>query len=289
MKRCLCCGISNEREDWLCPSCGAEPQSLDGFCTFAPELAFTNDGMDGDLHHLLDALQEKSFWFRCRNRLIADLTARYFPSAKRVLEVGCGTGFVLQVLQSTLPNAALSGSEVHLAALNYARERLGADVAFYQMDARKIPFRNEFDLICAFDVLEHIEEDEVVLNEMRQALKPGGGLLLSVPQHPALWSRFDEIGFHKRRYTIKELDRKCHGAGFTVLKSTSFVAALLPAMFVQRLRSKKQNDYNVADELTLPLWLDKLFERLLDIERQAIAMDIPMPFGGSRFVVARLQ
>ena len=76
------------------------------------------------------------------------------------------------------------------------------------MDARRIPFEREFDVVGAFDVLEHIVEDEDVLGQMFKATRPGGGLLVTVPQHPFLWSASDEHAMHQRRYSRAELRRK---------------------------------------------------------------------------------
>jgi SAM-dependent methyltransferase len=245
--------------------------------------------MDGELHHALDRLQDRSFWFRARNRLIKDLIARYFANARNVLEVGCGTGYVLHALRSALPDARLSGSEIYSNGLDYARRRVGGDVELFQMDARTIPFSSEFDLICAFDVLEHVDEDQQVLSEMRRALKPGGGVLLSVPQHPVLWSQFDEIGFHKRRYRRSELAEKCRRAGFVIACNTSFVSTLLPAMLLQRVTAGRRTNYAPTEEFSLAPWLDRVLEGVLDTERLAIRAGLSFPVGGSRFVAAFLQ
>jgi len=287
MKLCLSCHHAFADKGWRCPSCGAMPDKIDGFFAFAPNLAATNDGMDRQAHHHLDSIQEHSFWFRARNRLIIDLSSLYFGRAQNVLEVGCGTGYVLRGLQSARPEFRLSGSEIYTNGLCYARKRLGADVPLFQMDARAIPFVDEFDLICAFDVLEHIEEDTQVLSNIAKALRPRGGMLLSVPQHPFLWSRTDEIACHKRRYRSGELVEKCRAAGFEILRTTSFVAILLPIMLAQRLARSRLHDHDVAAEFALPRLVDRTFELLLEFERRAIGAGLSFPFGGSRFVAAR--
>ena len=68
------------------------------------------------------------------------------------------------------------------------------------MDVCALPYSEQFDLICAFDVLEHVEDDRTALVQPRRALKPGGEVLLAVPQHPVLWSAAKDYGYHKRRY-----------------------------------------------------------------------------------------
>jgi SAM-dependent methyltransferase len=286
MKRCLACGGTFYGEGWSCPSCGSAPRIVDGFLAFAPELAASNDGMAPDAHHRLEAAQSGSFWFRARNRLIADLVRRHFSGATSLLEIGCGTGYVLAGLQAACPSMRLAGSEIYANGLPYARRRLGPDVALFQMDARAIPFAEEFDVVCAFDVLEHIEEDTDVLREMYRAVRAGGGIVVSVPQHAWLWSRTDEIACHKRRYRASDLAAKVRAAGFTVLRSTSFVSTLLPAMLAQRLLRTKRNDYDPGEEMRLPPALDRTLELFLEAERHMIASGLSLPAGGSRFLVA---
>ncbi|MDR3562443.1 MAG: class I SAM-dependent methyltransferase [Negativicutes bacterium] len=259
---------------------------MDGIISFAPAQACENSGFDPQAHHLLDGCQQNSFWFRARNRLLKDLVRRWFPDTEAILEVGCGTGYVLSGLREVLPNARMVGSEVYANGLGYAAKRLGEEVMLYQMDAQAIPFTDEFDLIAACDVLEHIDADDCVLREMHRALKPGGGLLLTVPQHPFLWSHVDEIAYHKRRYRRTELQEKCHHAGFRVVAQTSFVSTLLPLMLMQRLIAGRRTDYDASVEMAMPRWLDHLLECVLTVERILIAWGVSLPVGGSRIVVA---
>lgn len=287
MKRCLACGSSYETKEWTCPACGSEPQRLGRWLAFAPALAVDNDGMSQIAHHTLNTLQEKSFWFRSRNKLIVELIQRYGRRDGKLLEIGCGTGFVLKGLRDAFPSATLWGSEIYGYALDYAASRLGPDITLLQMDARHLPFVEDFDAICAFDVVEHIDEDEAVLKEALRALKPGGYFFASVPQHPVLWSKTDEIAHHKRRYRRGELEKKLFQCGFFVEFTSSFVFSLLPVMLVQRIVMTRRKSHDVQSEFMLPQALDIAFERLLDIERGWIRSRRTFPIGGSRFVVAR--
>jgi SAM-dependent methyltransferase len=257
-----------------------------GFASFAPDLAVACGGFDADSHHFLDRAQECSFWFRSRNRLLADLTQQWFPNAETVLEIGCGTGYVLAGLRQVLPRARFAGSEVSIVGLEYAAKRLGPDVSLFQMDAHAIPFSDEFDLIAACDVLEHLNDDVKALREIHRALKPGGGALLTVPQHPLLWSEVDVFSHHQRRYRRGELSEKCRQAGLRVVLDTSFVISLLPLMMAQRLVRGRNKNYNGTAELTLSRWLDRLLFTVLDMERRCIGMGARFPVGGSRVVVA---
>lgn len=183
----------------------------------------------------------------------------------------------------------LSGSDIFSKGLDFAQSRLPR-VNFFQMDARHIPYENEFDVIGAFDVLEHIDEDETVLEQMRQALKPGGGILVTVPQHQFLWSALDDYSFHKRRYSRKELETKVEQAGFDVLYVTSFVFFLLPAMLVSRLKLRKQtSNIDPLTEYRLTPMMNTIGEKTLGLERSLISRGVSLPIGGSLLMIARRQ
>jgi SAM-dependent methyltransferase len=258
---------------------------IDGIPAYAPGLAERSDGFDPEAFAGLADLEAHSFWFRSRNALITWAARRYFPAATSVHEIGCGTGFVLQALRATYPHAGLSRSEILVEGLRIARLRL-PDVELLQLDARAIPHRGAFDLIGAFDVLEHIDEDREVLHEIHGALRSGGGLLLTVPQHAWLWSAQDAAARHVRRYEASDLHAMLSDAGFEVLRSTSFVTLLLPAMPVTRRIGARQAAAGV-ETVRVPWLLDRAMRPIMAVERWLIRAGISWPIGGSRFVVAR--
>jgi SAM-dependent methyltransferase len=208
---------------------------------------------------------------------------------QRYLEIGCGTGYVLAGLAHAYPKASLTGSDVFTAGLYYAARRV-QDADFIQMDARHIPYTEEFDVIGAFDVLEHIKEDEAVLSEMLRALRPGGDILITVPQHPWLWSVKDDYARHVRRYRSGELRGKIRNAGLLAEYETSFVSLLLPLMAASRLAQPRKSNSPVGDplaEMRLSAVLNRIFEGVMDIELMLIRLGIHFPFGGSILLMAR--
>jgi SAM-dependent methyltransferase len=260
---------------------------IDGFCSFAPEFAHSGSGFKSTFFSELIRLEEANFWFRSRNQLILWAFEKYCPRFRSFLEIGCGTGYVLSGVAKAFPQAAVYGSEIFTAGLDFAANRLPS-VNFMQMDARNIPFEEEFDVVGAFDVLEHIEEDELVLSQIQKALKPGSILLLTVPQHAWLWSPVDDYACHKRRYCARDLHSKLHAAGFEILRSTSFVSSLLPAMWLSRLIQKRsQNKIDGSAEFRISNWLNHLLGMFLAVEIRMIASGFNFSFGGSRLVVAR--
>ena len=258
---------------------------MGGFPAFSPSLANENEGFKADYFPELAALEEKNFWFRARNRLIIDAIGRHFHDASKFMEVGCGTGYVLSGVARAFPQMELWGSEIHVSALGFAASRV-KHAHLIQMDARSMPFREEFDLIGAFDVLGHIVEDEAVLSSMHRSLKPGGGLLLTVPQHPFLWSEQDVAACHVRRYREAELGAKLEKAGFEILTKTSFVSLLFPLMMASRLLAK-QTPTDPMSELRLSSFTNAFFETVMKCEASMIKTNFRFPFGGSLMMAGR--
>jgi len=254
---------------------------------YAPALAQEGGGFKASYFAELAHLEADNFWFRARNRLIVWALEKYYSGFQSLLEIGCGTGYVLSSIAQAFPRARLQGAELFVAGLDFAAARQPT-IDFMQMDARQIPFVDEFDVIGAFDVLEHIEEDELVLKQMHAALKARGIILLTVPQHTWLWSPVDNYACHVRRYSAQELHRKVEGAGFEVLRSTSFVSSLLPAMWVSRFAQKKSlKEIDATAEFRISPWLNRMLEKILGLEIRMIRHGINFPLGGSRLVVAR--
>ncbi len=286
MKSCPRCQADYVATDWTCPACAYLPSCIGGFAVLAPDLAEGGAGFRPEAFQNLAAVEAQNFWFRARNRLIVWALKRHFPNMQRYLEIGCGTGFVLAGVAQAYPAATLVGSEVFVVGLPFAASRVKT-AELLQMDARKIPYLEEFDVIGAFDVLEHIEEDEVVLAAMLRALRPGGGVAITVPQHPWLWSKADDNACHVRRYKVGELRDKVLRAGFKLEFETSFVSLLLPAMLASRLTRRRANTQeNAMSEFRLPPWLNRAFEIVMNLERYLIRRGLRLKLGGSQLLIA---
>ena len=273
---------------WRCPICGDVVAQAEGIAIFAPELADTVNGFEPKFFDELSELEEKYFWFVARNELIVGLADKFFPDARRFLEIGCGNGAVLRAIARSRSWERLVGSELHPSGLSHARKRLPSEVEFVQMDARRIPAVGVFDLTGAFDVIEHISDDEAVLRGMRAATQAGGGIIVTVPQHPWLWSRVDDVAHHQRRYRRGELEAKLLRNGFEVLFSSSFTALLLPVMAASRLMGggNKQHD-DVFHEFRLNRHVNDILTAILRAEVRMTLAGWRWPAGGSRVVVGR--
>ena len=286
MRICLRCGGPVAAADWTCAQCGHRPQTIDGYAAFAPELAYANQGYDAAYYEDLYRLEAGNYWFRARNALVCWALRKFLPEASNLLEIGCGTGYVLAGIADQAPRIDLCGSEISSGGLAYAGRRVQR-AELFQMDARAIPFRDHFDAIGAFDVLEHVEDDRGALEQAYRALRPGGNLIVTVPQHAFLWSPADDHARHVRRYEKRELRDKLTRAGFTIVMMTSFVSLLLPLMYAsRRLRSDKA-DFDVMSELRVSPLTNFVLESVLALERALIRCGVRFPFGGSLLAIAR--
>jgi len=254
---------------------------------FSPELARSSTGFKAAYFAPLAAREANHFWFCARNELIVWALRQYGKKASSFMEIGCGTGFVLQGIANAFPDMRLVGSEIYPEGLAFAANRITKG-EFMQMDAKEIPFIDEFDVVGAFDVIEHIDDDETVLKQICLALKPQGLLLLTVPQHKWLWSVVDDYACHVRRYNVQELHIKVELAGFNIRRSTSFVTSLLPFMLIsRRLLRGNAESFDPYAEFRINPKLNRMLKNFLRLELELIRSGFSLPVGGSRLIVAR--
>lgn len=243
----------------------------------------TPDTFDPDAFERLARGEPGHFWFEERRRLIAWAVRRYFPAAESFCEIGCGTGFVLEGLARAQPHLKLTGIDRYPQGLAQAAKRLpGIDLR--QGDIMTSSSLGPFDVVGCFDVLEHLQDDQRAVNELARAVRPGGGLILTVPQHPSLWSAADEIGHHQRRYTRSGLLHRLETAGLACRRATSFVSFLLPVLLMRR-RTGLTREAALA-ELYPSGPANTLGCLLLRLERVLIVSGVSFPFGSSLLVVA---
>lgn len=192
-------------------------------------------GFDRAAFKSLYEMEEDSFWFNARNKLIQRLIAKYSSNFNKYLEIGCGTGFVFNGIKNKFPGRNYLGTELFDEGLYYAKKRM-PDIEFLKMDALDLNYENQFDLIGSFDVLEHIKEDVKVLTNMFNACDSKGRIIITVPQHMSLWSKADTLACHVRRYSRSELVGKVKKVGFEIDYVSGFVSLLFqPCIFKERL------------------------------------------------------
>ena len=229
------------------------------------------------------ALDERHWWYHGRRRVLdAVLQGVDLPNQARVLDAGCGSGRTLNEL-ARLGEA--HGMELNPAGVAAARAR-GHHVLEGRVEA--IPFEDaSFDLVTCLDVIEHTD-DLAALRELRRVTRPGGHLVVTVPAHPGLWSRHDEVNGHRRRYTRATLRQAAGAAGWTVERMTGFnVIYLAPAALV-RLARREEARSNGGSELELtPRALDSALELPFRLEAALVRRGANLPTGLSLLSVLR--
>lgn len=257
------------------------------------------ESYDPAFFQLLFEVEDRHFWFRSRNGIIAAWVKRLtreLTTGFRVLEVGCGTGNVLRVLDQVCPNGTVVGMDLFAEGLKYAQQRTSA--ALVQGDMHHSPFASQFDIIGLFDVLEHLPDDRQVLRDLKGMLRENGILLLTVPAHPGLWSYFDEVSHHCRRYQPDELKHKLVETGYDVEYITQYMMSIFPLVWIGRhisaLRKRgfsRQSGVSIEELATQELHpvpiVNEVLSRLLDTEGRWLARGHTLPLGTSVLAVAR--
>jgi SAM-dependent methyltransferase len=268
-------------------------------CTFCGIFQFNNDSPQHEKYFpdnafdILYRSEEQNFWFRVRNIIIGDAITRYLPKQSRILDVGCGTGYVSRYLKKL--GYRVDCTDFFLQALQFCREREAGE-RYYKTNLSTRLFVEEFDGVCAFDVLEHIDDDTAVLKNVHAALKPGGALFITVPADKHLWSAMDIYAEHKRRYSLRELQAKLEDNGFKVLKMSYFMTFLFPCILISRKISfrdleitkeglKNQIEREAMNELQPNKILNSLFYLIFMLE-VPLLRSFTFPFGSSLLCVA---
>ena len=233
-------------------------------------------------------VEQSHWWYTGRRKILADfveaICRRVTDRRPRILDVGCGTGANLLML-SQFGDA--EGVDVSEDALAFCRERglekvkLGA--------AEELPYQDgTFDLVTAFDVVEHIDDDLAGLREMRRVLRPGGRVLLFVPAFMFLWGLQDDVSNHRRRYRLPELQRVLEQAGFEIERGTyANITFFLPILMMRQLmrvtgiKTDSENNINVSA-------LNGVLGSVLGAESWFLKR-MNLPFGVSGLCVARVK
>jgi SAM-dependent methyltransferase len=240
--------------------------------------------MERHVYRRLGELEDRHWWFAARRRILGGILEDICAGRPGldILEAGCGTG----------GNLAMLGGFGHLSAFEPdAEARLAAArKSHIPIDDARLPEglpygRGRFDLICAFDVIEHVEKDRESLAALGGTLKPGGRLVMTVPALPWLWSRHDEHHHHFRRYTRKSLGAALRAAGLAPVKISYFNTILFPMIAGVRLMGKLFGRDTASDDRMPPLWLNTLLERVFGLERPLLKR-FCLPTGVSLLAVA---
>jgi SAM-dependent methyltransferase len=222
-------------------------------------------------------LEDDHWWFRARRNILDRAIDRFVGTTGLALTVGVGITREAEMLARRTRLVAIDRAPIDPRCVEIALAT--------RADAAALPFGDSvFDAVFLFDVLEHIDEDQRVLEEIRRVLRPGGSLLLTVPAYMLLFGRQDVVSEHKRRYRLRPLRDLVRRSGFQVVYTTYFNTLLFPPIAALRLArrlfpGRAPADNGASDfDLRLPGMLEGLLESLFSLERHAIG-HAALPFG----------
>lgn len=247
-------------------------------------LSIIKDKMQKYLYQDLYALEETHWWHKAKRNLVSSFIKKYIGKNRvKILDVGCGTGKNVETFAKLGESWGLDSSR---EAILFCKKRGIKNLI--KGSVENIPGKKEyFDFITALDVLEHVD-DEKALIEIKRVMKKSGILIVNVPAFSILWSKWDEVLHHKRRYTKTQLNKVIAAAGFKTLKITYIYSFLfIPVLLIRTLKKLVFKDYYPSDfKLSNPL-INNVMGILCSIERMIIFIDKTIPFGTSLLLVAQ--
>ncbi len=238
--------------------------------------------MELDAYRQMAATEDEHWWF-CGRRSIAEAVIRSLglPENAHIIEIGAGTGGNIRMLEQF---GAVTAVEMSDLAREIAREKTGRDFLSGHLPDNIPVAPQSCDLICLFDVLEHVAEDEASLAAIRKMLKPGGRVLLTVPAHQWLWSTHDVELHHMRRYSRTLLRERIEKAGYAIDLMSYTNAALFPVAALARLADRMRRPARPSGHATPPKPVNAAMKALFSAERR-IVPNATLPFGISLLAV----
>ncbi len=226
--------------------------------------------------HLIDDLAYKEsfyWWHRVRRHNLVRILEPHLARSSRVLEIGSGTGANLRVMGRRCGLGV--GLDLDVRALAYCR-----DLPTVRADAlAPLPFAdNAFDAVVLLDVLEHISNPEALVCEMGRILRPGGVTLVMVPAGLGLWSYWDEMHGHQRRYTRNSLTAAFDATWIPGRLEYSFSWMYPVVWSFRKVMQRRRRTPNHSDFIEVPRPLNALLVLAGRVEARLQAL-FPAPFG----------
>lgn len=240
--------------------------------------------MDRQAYFNLSKHEDNHWWFIARRIIIGKVLKNYFAGRRNatILEIGCGSGGNLELLSNF---GKVHAMELDEYCIEIANKRNICQVKRGSLPDN-LPFNEKFDLICMFDVLEHIEDDLEAVKAVSERLSVGGMLLITVPAYGFLWSSHDVALNHKRRYIKKRLLDIVSNSGLRAVYSTYFNTFLMPVVLLVRLFNNFMKKSRSDDLKTNTGVVNKFLSWIFSSEKILIPSS-SLPFGVSILIVAR--
>jgi SAM-dependent methyltransferase len=240
--------------------------------------------MESSEYAKLAAFENKYWWHVGRRSIVARQIAKLNREKQqlKILNVGSGTGGTVEILAQ---HGRVLNIDQSKEAVRLMQE---SGYQALEMDGANTPLeKDQFDLVAALDVLEHIQDDESALREWQRLLKPGGYVLLTVPAYQWLWSGHDVSLGHFRRYTASRLEKVVRAAGFEMCKRSYAITFSFPLIAAFRICQKLfRPAVRKSSYVQLPDFLNSIFIGVLRMESFLLEI-FNLPIGTSVLVIAR--
>jgi len=224
-----------------------------------------------DAYNKFDKL-DSTHWFPCgRRHILQALITQYAGSPREVADIGCGPGTNVEMLRKF---GDVIGVDNSLRAIQYCRRKNIPKSLVSSLPS--LPFADgKFDLVCAIDVIEHIDDDAAAVRELLRVCSNEGWLLITVPAYRWLWSAHDEVNQHKRRYSRREVKNLMADMPVEIVKLTHFNLFLSLPIIVVRFWDKLKRLMNSSREPNLdyketPRFLNWVLLKVLASEQHLI-------------------
>jgi SAM-dependent methyltransferase len=241
--------------------------------------------MELEEYHKMATVEDEMWYYHVlRRHMWSYLKPHLRTEAVKVLDAGCGTGGLIRYLHAKEPTWHLTGVDVSPVACELARRRGCPDVI--EADLTQLPLATgAYDAVVSSDVLYHIEDDLLALNELVRVMRPGGVVVINVPAYRWLWSYHDVAVQSQRRYDRWELREKLDTAGLEILKITHWNMLLLPLIVLRRKLLPAPR--GGSDVQAYAPWLNSMLKGVMAIETALLTTTGYLPAGSSLLVVAR--
>lgn len=233
------------------------------------------------MYKLFYEIQKKHWWFVSKKKIVSIFIEKILIDKNKqelkILDIGCGSGLMLEKLTEY---GSVYGMDTSEEAISFSKEIYSGDIRKGSLP-NDVPYQNNFfDLIVALDVIEHIDEDLMALRVLEAKLTRSGKAIITVPAYMFLWSKFDDLNEHKRRYTVSELKDKLESAGFNIKKISYYNSFLLPAVCIVRLFNKFLKR-NAESEMDMPSEYVNYLLRQIFSSEGIFLKKVNFPFGVS--------
>ncbi|RYX97691.1 MAG: class I SAM-dependent methyltransferase [Comamonadaceae bacterium] len=244
--------------------------------------------MSPDAYTQMARVQSTHWWFVARREILrSQISALNLPPKADILEVGSGTGANLGLLLEfgQVTGLEMNAEAIELAKSHSAEVRMRVNLLQGTCPKDLPSVHQTFDLICLFDVLEHIPDDEQTLAALRLLLKPGGKIMLTVPAHQWMFGPHDVTLHHQRRYSRSTLQSVCESSQLVVEKISFFNMLLFPLALAGRCFDilARRNESSGSGVPAAPV--NRLFKAVFASERHLLRK-MPLPAGLSLLLVA---